>query len=141
MTDILPPDRIAPYVKSTIQRVATTRQKKHFLEFPWALYKNDPNWIPPLRGNQKELVGYKPHPFYARNAVQTFLAYRGGEVCGRIAAILNEGHIHHYNDRRGFFGFFDCADDQEPPTGCSTPSGAGSPTRTSTRFADRPTPR
>ena len=76
-----------------IQRVATARQKKQFLEFPWTLYRGDPNWIPPLRGDQKELVGYKPHPFYARNSVQTFLAYRGGEVCGRIAAILNQGHI------------------------------------------------
>ena len=45
------------------------------------------------------------------------LAYRGGEVCGRIAAILNQGHIAHYNDRRGFFGFFDCGDDQEAANG------------------------
>ena len=32
-------------------------------------------------------------PSTTRNTVQTFLAYRGGEVCGRIAAILNQGHI------------------------------------------------
>ena len=101
----------------TIQRVSTARQKKQFLQFPWTLYRDDPNWIPPLRGNQKELVGYKPHPFYARNAVQTFLAYRGDEVRGRIAAILNEGHINQYDDPRGFFGFFDCCDDQEAADG------------------------
>ena len=41
------------------------------------------------------------------------LAYRGREVCGRIAAILNVGHIERYNDPRGFFGFFECRDDQE----------------------------
>ncbi len=101
----------------TIQRVCTARQKKQFLQFPWTLYRGDPHWIPPLRGNQKELVGYKPHPFYARNAVQTFLAYRGDEVRGRIAAILNEGHINQYDDPRGFFGFFDCYDDQEAADG------------------------
>jgi GNAT superfamily N-acetyltransferase len=100
-----------------IQRVATRRQKRQFLEFPWTLYRNDPNWIPPLRGGQKELVGYKPHPFYARNSVQTFLAYRDGAVCGRIAAILNQGHNTQYNERRGFFGFFDCVDDQEAANG------------------------
>ncbi len=97
----------------TIQRVATARQKKQFLQFPWTLYGDDPYWIPPLRASQKEMVGYKPHPFYARNAIQTFLAYRDGEVCGRIAAILNQGHIARYDDRRGFFGFFECRDDQE----------------------------
>lgn len=101
----------------SIQRVATGRQKRQFLRFPWTLYRGDPNWIPPLRGDQKERVGYKPHPFYARNSIQTFLAYRDGEVCGRIAAILNQGHIAHYNDRRGFFGFFDCRDDQEAANG------------------------
>jgi GNAT superfamily N-acetyltransferase len=101
----------------SIERVVTARQKRQFLQFPWTLYRGDPNWIPPLRTNQKELVGYKRHPFYARNAVQTFLAYRDGEVCGRIAAILNQGHIAQYNDRRGFFGFFDCRDDQEAANG------------------------
>ena len=101
----------------TIQRVTTARQKRQFLHFPWTLYRDDPNWIPPLRGTQKEMVNYRPHPFYERNSVQTFLAYRGDEVCGRIAAILNQGHIAQYNDRRGFFGFFDCIDDQEAANG------------------------
>lgn len=100
-----------------IQRVATARQKKDFLRFPWTLYRDDPNWIPPLRGSAKEMVNYRPHPFYERNSVQTFLAYRGQEVCGRIAAILNRGHNIHYNERRGFFGFFDCIDDQEAANG------------------------
>ncbi|MBU4272567.1 MAG: hypothetical protein KKA28_11960 [Planctomycetes bacterium] len=100
-----------------IQRVSTARQKKQFLQFPWTLYRDDPNWVPPLRGNQRELVGYRPHPFYARNTIQTFLAYRGDEVRGRIAAILNQGHIDQYDDRRGFFGFFECLDDQEAADG------------------------
>jgi GNAT superfamily N-acetyltransferase len=100
-----------------IQRVATSRQKKQFLQFPWTLYKGDPYWIPPLRDSLKEMVNYTPHPFYDRNTIQTFLAYRGGEVCGRIAAIVNQGHIAQYNDRRGFWGFFDCRDDQEAADG------------------------
>jgi GNAT superfamily N-acetyltransferase len=100
-----------------IERVVTARQKKQFLQYPWTLYKGDPNWIPPLRDDRKQLVGYKPHPFYARNSVQTFLAYRDGEVVGRIAAILNQGHNVQYNERRGFWGFFDCNDDQEAANG------------------------
>jgi GNAT superfamily N-acetyltransferase len=66
-----------------------------------------------LRGNQKELVGYRRHPFYNENRIQTFLAYCDGRVCGRIAAILNQGHIDRHKERRGFFGFFECIDDQE----------------------------
>ena len=100
-----------------VQRVANRRQRREFLDFPWKLYRDDPYWIPPLLDSQKELLGYRRHPFYQRNAVQTFLAYRGGEVCGRIAAILNQGHNDRYHERRGFFGFFECVDDQEAADG------------------------
>jgi GNAT superfamily N-acetyltransferase len=94
-----------------VQPVTSRRQRKLFLQFPWTLYRGDPNWIPPLRSNQREMVGYARHPFYEKNDIQTFLAYRSGEVCGRIAAILNRGHIERYNEQRGFFGFFESVDD------------------------------
>ena len=100
-----------------IRPVSSRRERRQFLEFPWTLYGDDPNWIPPLRGNQKEMVGYQPHPFYERNQVQTFLASRGDEVVGRIAAIVNQGHIEKFSERRGFFGFFECVDDQEAANG------------------------
>lgn len=100
-----------------VKPVVTQREKRLFLGLPWELYREDPNWIPPLRGNQRELVGFKPHPFYERNEVQTFLAFRDGKVCGRIAAIVNHGHLERYNDQRGFFGFFECYDDPEAAQG------------------------
>ena len=94
-----------------------SRQRKQFLELPWTIYRKDPYWIPPLRLDEKENVGYTHNPFYDRNQIQTFLAYRGGEVVGRIGAILNQGHINRYDDRRGFFGFFESIDDQEVANG------------------------
>jgi GNAT superfamily N-acetyltransferase len=100
-----------------VQPVSTRHQRRQFLSFPWRLYRGDPNWVPPLRVDQREMVGYRSHPFYQHNEIQTFLAYRNGEVCGRIAAILNRGHIERFDDRRGFFGFFECVDDQEVATG------------------------
>jgi GNAT superfamily N-acetyltransferase len=97
----------------TVKPVTTRHEKKLFLNFPWVLYRGDPNWVPPLRMDQKELVGYAHHPFFEKNQAQTFLAFRDGRVCGRIAAILNRVHIEKFNDPRGFFGFFECEDDQE----------------------------
>ncbi len=93
--------------------IQSRRERKQFLELPWRLYKGDEYWIPPLRGNQKELLNYTKHAFYERNEIQTFLALRDGQACGRIAAIINYGHIERYDDRRGFFGFFECDDDNE----------------------------
>lgn len=101
----------------TVKPVATRHERKLFLQFPWELYRNDPHWIPPLQGNQRELVGYRRHPFYERNRVQTFLARRGDKVCGRIAALINYGHIEQHHEQRGFFGFFECLDDQSAASG------------------------
>ncbi len=96
-----------------IQAVQSRREKKQFFQLPWQLYRNDPNWIPPLRQNQLELLNYKHHPFYEQNEIQTFLALRDGQPVGRVAAIVNNAHNQQYGERRGFFGFFECIDDQE----------------------------
>ncbi len=97
----------------TVLPVRTRKQQRQFLELPWKLYRDDPNWIPPLRGQQAELVGYRPHPFWRRNQIQTFLGYRGGMACGRIAAILNYDHIECHKEERGFWGFFESVNDPE----------------------------
>ena len=95
-----------------VKPVETRRERKQFLELPWALYRDDPNWIPPLRMNQKELVNYKKHPFYEENEIQTFLALRDGEPVGRVAALTNRMHNERHHESRGFFGFFESVDDQ-----------------------------
>ena len=70
--------------------VETRRDERQFLELPWTLYESDPNWIPPLRQNQKEMVNYRSHPLYDENRIQTFLATMNGAPVGRIAAIIKK---------------------------------------------------
>lgn len=93
--------------------VRNSREKKRLLELPWKLYKDDPNWIPPLRLDQKENLGYAKNPFYDRNEIQTFLAVKNNEPLGRLAAIVNHGHVERYKEKLGFLGFFECVDDIE----------------------------
>ncbi len=100
-----------------VKAVQTRKEQSQFFKLPWQLYRDDPNWIPPLRGNQLELLNYKPHPFYQDGEIQTFLALRDGAPCGRVAAIINGSHNRQYDERRGFFGFFESVDDQEVATG------------------------
>lgn len=96
-----------------IKPVETRRERKQFLMLPWQLYRDDPNWIPPLRRSQEELVGYRHHPFYDESEGQTFLALRDGQPCGRILGIVNHAHNNLYKERRGFFGFFESVDELE----------------------------
>ncbi|MFK7767989.1 MAG: N-acetyltransferase [Mariniblastus sp.] len=97
----------------TIEPVTSKAQQKAFIRFPWALYKGDANWVPPLIMNIKELLNYKPHPFYENAEIQTFLAKENGKIVGRIAAIVDRAHNEYHKEERGMFGFFESIDDQE----------------------------
>ena len=104
--------RLAGPADFVVKPVETRRERKAFLELPWQIYRDDPNWMPPLRMNQKELVGYARHPFYDDAKGQTFLALQGGKAIGRIEAIENPVHNRFHQERRGFFGFFEAIDNQ-----------------------------
>jgi GNAT superfamily N-acetyltransferase len=97
----------------TVKPANSRKERSQFVNFPWRLYHGDSNWIPPLRGNLLELLNYKAHPFYEYSQIRTFVALRGGEACGRIAAIINQAHNQRHQEQRGFFGFFECIDDQQ----------------------------
>jgi hypothetical protein len=87
--------------------------EKKFINLLWELYRHDPNWVPPLIQAQQELVGFRHHPFYDRNPHQNFLAFKDGQVVGRISAAVNRGHNERFDEKRGFFGFFEAIDDPE----------------------------
>ena len=74
-----------------------------------------PQWVPPLRIAVRDALD-KKNPFYTTADRQLFLALRDGKLVGRIAAIENRAHNEFHNDRVGFFGFFECGDDQEAAT-------------------------
>ena len=97
----------------SILPVKSKAQQNAFIKFPWALYKGDPNWIPPLISNIKGLLNYKNHPFYDNSEIQTFLAMRDDQVVGRIAAIVDGAHNAYHKEQRGMFGFFESINDQD----------------------------
>jgi GNAT superfamily N-acetyltransferase len=91
--------------------VTSKKELAAFIDFPHDLYKNDPNYVPELFIAQKDLL--TTHPFHKHSSLQTFIAYDGDKAVGRIAAIFNTSHNAFNNVSDGFFGFFDCINDQE----------------------------
>lgn len=96
--------------------VQTRRQQRQFLGLPARLFRDNPNWVPRLRLSESQLAGFRRHPFYEQAESQSFLALQGGEVCGRITAIVNRTHNEWHKEQRGFFGFFETVDDQSIST-------------------------
>lgn len=96
-----------------ILAVKDKNQLRLFIDFPHELYKNDPNYVPELFIAQKDMLTPGKHPFHEHSNLQLYLAYDDHKLIGRIAAIQNNNHNNTYGLTDGFFGFFDCINDQE----------------------------
>lgn len=96
-----------------IIEVSSKKDLMSFIKSQWKFYLNDPHWVPPLIMDRKKLLSTTKNPFYKHAELQLFLAKKNSEIVGRIAAIKNDLHNQHHNDKVGFFGFFECINDQE----------------------------
>jgi hypothetical protein len=96
----------------TVSPVAGRADLEKFLRLPWRIYANDPLWVPPLLADVRAALDPGKHPFHQRAAVRLFLAWRAGDVVGRIAAVVNRAHNEFHGDRLGFVGLFEAVHDQ-----------------------------
>jgi hypothetical protein len=96
----------------SVRPARSAADRRRFLDLPYRHYRGAPHFVPPLRLDQKNVLDPKKNPFFEHGAVELFLAERGGEVVGRVAAIENGQHLAKYADGVGFFGFFETPDDE-----------------------------
>jgi hypothetical protein len=73
----------------TLRPVLTKADRKAFVDLPFRLYANDPNWVPPLKSEALGLITPEKNGWYSHAKAQLFLAERGGEVVGRISAHID----------------------------------------------------
>lgn len=91
--------------------VHSKKQLKAFIDFKHELFKDDPNYVPELFIAQRDMLTKGKHPSHAHIEFKLFLAYKGEEICGRIAGIYNKNHNEFTGQKDGFFGFFDTTND------------------------------
>jgi hypothetical protein len=96
----------------TVDRVASAADRRAFLNLPRRIYADDPNWIEPLRKEEKKRIDPRRHPFYEHGEGAFWLARQDGEVVGRIGAVINRLHLDKYDDATGHFSLLEAIDDQ-----------------------------
>ncbi len=96
----------------SVTTVSSDKDLMQFIKLPWKLYRDDPNWVPPLIMDQKTLLSRTKNPFFEHARVEYFLAHRDGELVGRIAAIHDRSYMEVQRENVGFFGFYESIDDQ-----------------------------
>ena len=97
----------------TIEEVDTNNkaQVKRFVELPYRLYRDCPQWVPPLYVDAYMYLNRGKHPFHEHSTVDFFLAVRDGRDIGRIAAIENKPFNKYHGVKKSNFYFFDCEND------------------------------
>ncbi|MGJ3240253.1 MAG: hypothetical protein ACFE0Q_16215 [Anaerolineae bacterium] len=83
-----------------------------FFRFPWVLYQDDPHWVPMLLSMRRDLLDKKKNPAWDYMQGQYFGAWRGDTLVGTITAYINHRHNETWDERIGWFGTFECYDDQ-----------------------------
>ncbi|MBW8743047.1 MAG: N-acetyltransferase [Sphingomonas sp.] len=73
----------------TIRPVLTKADRKAFVDLPFRLYRDNPNWVPPLKDEAMGLITPGKNPFFEHAVAQLFLAERNGKVVGRISASID----------------------------------------------------
>ncbi len=96
-----------------IKEISTTQEMEQFVSFPFTLYKNHPYWVPPIIKEELEVLNKDKNPVFKNADAAFFLAYKNGEIVGRIAAMINWIEVKELNKNKVRFGWFDTIDDIE----------------------------
>ena len=98
----------------TVEKIdtASKSQVHRFVGFPFQIYQNDPQWVPPLWVDIEAQLDRKKYPFYEHSDADFFLAVQDGRDVGRVAAIENRRFNQYHGTRKAQFFFFESVDDQ-----------------------------
>ncbi len=88
---------------------STKPEIKKFVTSAWRFYRGNPYWVPPLIGDQVNLI--LSGPYHEVGVIQPFLAFCDGEIVGRIIAHYDNRHNEYFGEKRGCVGFFESVND------------------------------
>jgi hypothetical protein len=93
---------------------ADRRQAAAFLQLPFKLYRDLPQWVPPLKFEARRMLDTRKNPFFGHSQAAFLLARSPtGEVQGRLAVLDNRRYNEYNQERTAFFYLFECVDDDE----------------------------
>src|SRR4051794_32760052 len=94
----------------TIRPVESKADRKAFVDFAWAVYKDDPAWVPPLKDEVHGLITPGKNPWFEHAKAQFWLAERGEKIVGRISAQVDDLVQEHMGAGTGQWGMFEALD-------------------------------
>jgi hypothetical protein len=92
------------------------KQVADFLRLPLSIYRDIPQWVPPLQTDERLRLSPKRYPFYRHSRAAFFLAYEGTRPIGRLAVLDNRRYNERNKTKTAFFYLFECEKQPEAAT-------------------------
>ena len=96
-----------------VKQVLNSSDLELFIKFPMELYKGNPYYVPPLINEEKSIWMKEENPVLQYSEAAQFLAYKGENIVGRIAVMINHKEEKELGIRKVRFGWLDFIDDIE----------------------------
>ena len=96
-----------------VREVRGRSELRAFVDYPNRLYRDVPQYIPPMIGDDLSDWNPKKNPAFAYCKAKCWLAWRDGEIVGRIGAILSRRANEKWHTNRMRFTQVDFIDDPE----------------------------
>ncbi|HYE28084.1 MAG TPA: N-acetyltransferase [Allosphingosinicella sp.] len=93
-----------------VRPVEDAADRKAFVDVAFALNRDDPNWVPPLKTEVHGLIDPRTNPWFEHGEARLFLAERDGRPVGRISAQVDRLVQEHMGSGIGQWGLFEAAD-------------------------------
>ena len=87
-------------------------QVKQFLNLPFRLYAEIPQWVPPLEPDAKRMLDPAHNPFFKHGQAGFFLAFEDDRIVGRLAVLDHEKWNEYNQERTAFFYLFESENNQ-----------------------------
>ncbi len=100
-------------------KIDTTNKRdvKRFLDFPFQLYRDVPQWVPPFASDARRMLDREKHPFYHHSAAEFFIAVEADRVVGRLAVLDHRPYNEWNHSQTAFVYLFDAENDQKVSRG------------------------
>jgi GNAT superfamily N-acetyltransferase len=96
-----------------IIQVKDKKGLKKFIDIQWLLYKRDPYWVPPLKGDLLKTILGKDNPLFEQGEHAFFIAYLDGKPAARICVGINSALNEKKNLKEGYISLFESANNKE----------------------------
>ncbi|MDH4136424.1 MAG: GNAT family N-acetyltransferase, partial [Anaerolineae bacterium] len=94
-----------------VQPVTTERDRRVLVRFPWHIYRNDSQWVPPLIYQRERQLDPERGSFFGHGEAAPFVARQGNEVAGTVVAWINHRSNDYLKQKAAGFGFFEVIKD------------------------------